>query len=161
MLRGTGQPPALLDVLGVGDESGGRQRSQPRQRYPAASEQEGGRAQVTPSGCRRRQQHESAGVAKSADAAAARDGDKDRAEAVEEAKDEGTHSKEGEGEEEEEDGEEQAAAVLRDIKEDVLKAAKECAVYEDVSGLMTAVYSARYAMLPSVLYTAKKNCSPT
>lgn len=37
-----------------------------------------------------------------------------------------------------------AEAAVRDVPDDVLEAAQECAVYEDVSGVIAAVYSARY-----------------
>eukprot|EP00903_Cladosiphon_okamuranus_P010632 g10054.t1 len=124
MLCGTGQPPALLGVLGVGDESGDEKHPRSQQQF----------------------QKEAAGVAASAEAVAHDDGEREaRNETVEVDVPGGVAHSKGEHEE---DGEEAAAAAaaaaLQDISEDVLKAAKECAVYEDVSGVITAVYSARY-----------------
>lgn len=134
MLCGTGQPPALLGVLGIGEESG-----------------EEWREQATP-GASQHEQHVADGGAASAGAPAhggGEGGSDTRAKAVE-VQDEAARSQEG-GEKEEEvqeaDADAAAAVALRDMPEGVLKAAKECAVYEDVSGVITAVYSARYDVL--------------
>ncbi|CAM9891260.1 unnamed protein product [Ectocarpus fasciculatus] len=137
MLCGTGAPPALLGVLGVGDESPGN--PQPSE----ALEKEGdeGQARGVP-------QEDEAGVTTSAEIATPGEGDEvlgDAAGAV--AVD--APSRDGEEEEEEEEeveaeAEAAAAAAVRDMPEDVLKVAKECVVYEDVSGVITAVYAARY-----------------
>ncbi|CAB1119754.1 unnamed protein product [Ectocarpus sp. CCAP 1310/34] len=129
MLCGTGAPPALLGVLRVGDESPGK--SQPS----GAPEEEGerGLAQGVP-------QHE-CGVT-SAEIATPGEGDEVLGDAGAGGGDAPSRDGEEGGEEEEEV--EAAAVAVRDMPEDVLKVAKECVVYEDVSGVITAVYAARY-----------------
>lgn len=136
---GTGAPPALLGVLGVGDESPGK--SEPSE--APEKEGEGGQAQGAP--------QDEDGVT-SAETATAGEG----GEVLGDAEAVSVHapSRDGEdgGEEEAEaEVEAEAAAVavavaVRDMPEDVLKVAKECVVFEDVSGVITAVYAARYAM---------------
>ncbi|CAM9909206.1 unnamed protein product [Ectocarpus sp. 8 AP-2014] len=135
MLCGTGAPPALLGVLGVGDESPGK--SQPSE--APEKEGEGGLAQGV--------QQDEAGVT-SAEAATPGEGDEALGDAgavaVDAASRDGEEGGEEEEEEEEEAEAEAAAVAVRDMPEDVLKVAKECVVYEDVSGVITAVYAARY-----------------
>lgn len=131
MLCGTGAPPALLGVLGVGDESPGK--SQPSE--APEKEGEGGLAQGIP--------QDEAGVT-SAEAATPGEGDEVLRDAGAVAVDEPSRDGEEGGEAEAEEAE-AAAVAVRDMPEDVLKVAKECVVYEDVSGVITAVYAARYA----------------
>ncbi|CBJ33979.1 expressed unknown protein [Ectocarpus siliculosus] len=128
MLCGTGAPPALLGVLGVGDESPGK--SQPLE--APEREGEGGLAEGVP-------QHE-VGVT-SAETATPGEGDEVVGDVGAVAVD--TPSRDGEEEEEAEEEAAAAAVAVRDMPEDVLKVAKECVVYEDVSGVITAVYAAR------------------
>ncbi|CAN0566477.1 unnamed protein product [Ectocarpus sp. 12 AP-2014] len=133
MLCGTGAPPALLGVLRVGDESPGKSQSS----GAPEKEEEGGLAHGVP-------QHQ--GGVTSAETATPGEGDEFLGDAVAGAVDAPSRDGDEGGEEEEEAKEEvQAAAVaVRDMPEDVLKVAKECVVYEDVSGVITAVYAARY-----------------
>ncbi|CAM9535477.1 unnamed protein product, partial [Ectocarpus sp. 13 AM-2016] len=134
MLCGTGAPPALLGVLRVGDESPGK----PQLSGAPEKEGEGRLAQGVP-------QHE--GGVTSADPGTPGEGDEVLGDAGVGAVD--APSRDGEeGAEDEEEAEEEeveaAAAAVRDMPEDVLTVAKECVVYEDVSGVITAVYAARY-----------------
>ncbi len=163
MLCSTGQPPALLGVLRPEDEiepRGSRPQSAPKPPAEAAQA-------ATPGEAEEGGVSASVGTAAAAGAAAAAaaaphvDGRERRvrhqeggfgekeAAAAGELSHAAPPTEDSGGEEEDAAAAAAAASALRDTPKDVLKAARECVVYEEVSGLMTAVYSARCVMFVS------------